>query len=337
MAEKKYEVITIGGSTLDIFMKDGEFEISKKVDDTEQLCMTFGDKIIVDDVHFTYGGGGMNTAVSFAYLGLSTAFIGIVGDDEIGKGILKRVEERGIAHEYITESNEGKSGLSVALHAGKRERTLLLFRGVNDQLKPTYLKEEVLNSSKWLYLSHLSGDSDTCIEKFASFLGDHPETFLAWNPGSTQLKKGIEHLSSLLAHTTILNINKEEAELLSGLSIARDPNLKEFQIDDLTPIHEKLSALGPKIVVITDGKKGASVYEDGNTSTSENHEIDSVKDTTGAGDAFGSGFVAGYSVTGNVTEALQWGIIQSGAVITQFGAQNGLLSRERLEAIQKHL
>ncbi|MBU1167258.1 carbohydrate kinase family protein, partial [Patescibacteria group bacterium] len=254
-----YDIITFGGATLDIFMKDKEFEISEVTNDLKKLCLAFGDKIIVDDVHFTNGGGGMNTATSFAQLGFKTSFLGAIGDDEIGDSIKAKLKKKNISSDLLQTIKDAKSGLSVAMHAGERERTLLLFRGANDDLRPEQVPWEKLSQTKWIYLSHLSGKSDASLSRLADFI-EQNDIKLAWNPGSTQLKKGLPHLEKLLKKTTILNINKEEAELLSGITVARNKNLSQDEIDDMTPVFEKLAKVGPKIIVITDGKKGAAVF-----------------------------------------------------------------------------
>jgi ribokinase len=327
-----YDVITIGGATLDIFMKDQEFEVRKDAEkvDVEEICMVLGDKILVEDVYFTYGGGGMNTASNFSKLGLDVAFIGSVGEDEIGKGILAKLHERGIADEFVLKHADQKSGLSVALHAGERERTILGFRGANNHLNPECIPDDLHKKTQWIYLAHLSGDSHKCLLSLAQQLRKS-DMQLMWNPGSTQLKTGFEGMKELLAQTSVLNINKEEAELLSGVEVARDTTLSDDEIDDLSPLFEKIAEMGPQIIVITDGKRGAAVWKDGAMITSKNHDIAETADTTGAGDAFGSGFLAGYISTGKIEEALRWGVVQGGAVITDFGAQNGLLTRSEME------
>lgn len=331
-----YDVITIGGATLDIFMKDKEFEVRKNKDDidVEEVCMVLGDKILVNDVYFTYGGGGMNTASSLASLGLSVAYIGSIGKDDIGKGIMAKLEEKGIASDFVVQQEEFKSGLSVALHAGERERTILGFRGANDQLTKKALPENIQEKTSWIYLAHLSGGSSMCLESLAEIL-EKTDIKLMWNPGSTQLKLGKEGLAAMLKNTTALNINKEEAEQLTGLDVPRDQSKADDEIDDLTILFEALAETGPEIVVITDGKRGASVWNNGQIYSSKNHDIAETADTTGAGDAFGSGFLAGYISSGNIEEALDWGIIQGGAVITDFGAQNGHLTRLRMDEERK--
>lgn len=327
---KKFDIITIGGATLDIFMKDGEFEVGKFIDDEEQLCVDFGEKIIIDETHFTYGGGGMNTAVSFAKIGLKTAYIGSIGGDEVGDALIKKLEEENINAEFLHIDKKHKTGISVALHAGSRDRTLLLFRGANNHLHQNCIATDMHTQTKWIYLSHLSGKSDLCLDRIAKTV-EESNIKLAWNPGSTQLSKGQKHLERLLQNTTILNLNKEEAEKLTGKFIKRNQDLDESEIDNLKPLFDELLSYGPKIVVITDGKHGAAVSDGIDIVTSKNHEINTVRDTTGAGDAFGSGFVAGYIYTKNIKKSLKWGIVQSGSVVTKFGAQNGLLSKKEIQ------
>lgn len=326
-----FDIISIGGSTLDIFMKDKEFEVGKFLDEKEHLCVDFGEKILIDETHFTHGGGGMNTATSFSKIGLKTSLISSIGDDEVGQSVIKKLEENNVDTSMLHINKKHKTGLSVALHAGSRDRTLLSFRGANDYLlEDCILPESLIGKTSWIYLSHLSGQSDTCLDAIAQVIEKSNIKF-AWNPGKTQLNKGIAHLERLLALTTILNLNKEEAEVLTGKKIHTEKLFLKSDMPDVSELFESLLSYGPKIVVITDGKRGAAVSNGKEVITSKNHEMNIVKDTTGAGDAFGSAFVAGYIYSEDIKKALKWGIVQSGSVVTEFGAQNGLLSKNKIE------
>ena len=124
-------------------------------------------------------------------------------------------------------------------------------------------------------------------------------------------------------------LNKDEAiELaLSGIKLGRkNPNHLNRPIYLLNILQE----WGPKIVVITDGKKGAWAY-DGKKIYYQKIFKARVADTTGVGDSFGSAFLAGLMAEkNNISRALKWGMINSASVLTKVGAQNGLLTRKKL-------
>ena len=321
-----YDVISMGGATIDIFMKSKNFRVAHNCEDITEgplLCLGYDKKVLVEDVHFTCGGGGANTAVSFSRLGLKTSFLGQVGKDEMGERIKNRLGQDKVDLDLLLETDKHKSGFSVALHSYARSRTLLLYRGANDFISKNSIKWDKLKQSKWVYLSHLSGRSQELVTELAKFLRKNKKINLGWNPGSTQIDQGLKELSPLLKETNILFLNKEEAAELAGIKIKKGEKFDK--------LFKKLSSAGPEIVVITDGRNGAKAYLKGETREAGIFEAGEVLDTTGAGDAFASGFTAGFIYTNDIKKALTWGVRQSGAVVTEYGAQNGLLDKKGME------
>ena len=77
-----YDVITVGSATLDVFAKTRFSELIKIIDpkgETDLIAFPSGSKILVDELEFTTGGGGTNTAVAFSRLGHKVAFVGKLG------------------------------------------------------------------------------------------------------------------------------------------------------------------------------------------------------------------------------------------------------------------
>jgi sugar/nucleoside kinase (ribokinase family) len=151
---------------------------------------------------------------------------------------------------------------------------------------------------------------------------------LAWNPGATQITAGKNKLEKLLKNTEILIINKDEAiELVqSDESVKLDYN----EINDAAVLLKIIKSWGPKIVAITDGTEGAYMYDGKNilySPSTSNNKVDS----TGAGDSFGSALVAGYILNSDLETALKYGIINSGSVVGEYGAQNGILGKNEIE------
>ena len=119
----------------------------------------------------------------------------------------------------------------------------------------------------------------------------------------------------------IVFVNKQEAEKLTGLE-AKSEVTKELLM--------ALSGLGPKISVITDGGNGAYVFDGHRFLHCEVLPMDAYE-RTGAGDAFGSGFLGAVIKGKTIDEALIWGTVNSASVIGYIGAQKGLLKEEDID------
>jgi sugar/nucleoside kinase (ribokinase family) len=160
-------------------------------------------------------------------------------------------------------------------------------------------------------------------------LRTHPKTQLAWNPGEKQLAKGRRGLSKLMKYTAVFNVNHDEAVRL--VAVAGHDTSRLTVPNILKIIH----GWGPRIVLITCGRKGSYAF-DGHRRYYEPIKPFPVKDTTGAGDAFGSTFVAGLHIYRNdISKALRLATINSGSEVSQIGAQPGLLRRAKLLELSK--
>jgi len=286
-----YDVITIGGATFDIFMKSEKFRVVPgeqiTVSDVPMLCLIHGTKLVIEGAYFEIGGGGTNVAVGLANLGLKVAFEGVVGKDLEGKRVLELFKKRKVNTSMVSSSNKQKTALSVILYRA-RERTILTYRGISDYLTKDLVDWNKIAKTKWLFVSHLSGKSHNLLKEIIKLKVKNPQIKIAWNPGSTQLDKGIKELSKFLACTDVLIVNKEEAERLTKIKIE---NPKGLKMKSFRPLFEKLTVYGPKIFVITNGRRGAQAYDQGKIHSYPALPVKIIANI-GAGDAFCSGFIA---------------------------------------------
>jgi len=328
---KIYDIITIGGATRDIMFYTGEGLVvpnpKKELTRQELVCFEYGAKISIKESFFTLGGGGNNAAVSFSRLGLKTAAVLALGDDDNGKAVVENLKKNKVETKFIQIIKNQKTGFSFILTLGRsRERTIFLYRGANDKLRIS--KDELRNlKTKWIYVSSLSGDNWQEILSKVQGKGK-----LAWNPGGRQIKAGKRGLANFASLLEVFIVNKDEAIEL----VLSDPSYRKRKADFLNQPKNLLLILkewGPKIVIVTDGRKGAYVYDGKRVYFSPAASIEKkVVDRTGVGDAFGSSFVAGLMIYNGVIEkALKLAIINSASVTTEIGAQNGLLTRGEAE------
>ncbi len=332
----KYDIITIGGATEDITFYTSEgVLIDNKKDILRQklLAFEYGAKIKIDKAHSTFGGGAANTAVSFSRLGFRAASLIAVGQDIRGKKIIKNLEKQKVNTGLVQKIKDNVSGFSFILVGPNNEHIVFSHRAANSNLRfPFGLSSRrrqisdlrFIKKTKWVYITSLSGQWQDVLKRIFSVKG----VKIAWNPGYVQLNKGKSILGKYFKKTEILIVNKDEAiELvISDKKFRSKPFSFYNNIKNLLTI---IKSWGPQIVVITSGKNGADAYDSKKyyhaTIAKEQKRID----TTGVGDAFGSSFIAGLELyNGNIKKAMKLGTKNTASVISQQGAQNGLLTKK---------
>lgn len=311
-----FDIITFGSATRDMFVASKEFAVLKddKFATGEGICVSAGSKVYIDDLLFATGGGGTNAAATFALQGLKAAYVGKVGNDPGGKAIIDELKSFGIKS-FVVETNERATAYSIILSAPGKERSILVYRGASHLLKKKEIPFNKLKT-KWFYLSPLSGE---CAELFEPILNFAKENKIktAVNPGHSQLKLGKEALRPLLNKIDILILNQEEAAELTGVPY-----------QDEKEIFGALDELAPGIVVMSKGPEGV-VTSDGKNLYRAGIPKSGLVDRTGAGDAFGSGFVAGFIQSqGSIEHAIQLGTANATSCVQQMGAKNGLLKKK---------
>jgi ribokinase len=312
-----FDFIAVGDITTDAFIKLKEAEVNCDINQENcTLSMRFGDKIPYESVTVVPAvGNSPNAAVAAARLGLKSAVITNVGDDQEGKEAIGTLEKNGVDTRFVKINTDKKTNYHYVLWYGA-ERTILIKHEEFDYALPP------LPAPKWIYLSSLGENSLDFHHDLAAWLKDHPETKLAFQPGTFQISLGAEKLPDIFSLTEIFFCNLEEAG-----RILKAPAEKEVSI-----LLASLRALGPKIVVLTDGPHGAFAY-DGTTTWQMPIYPDPKPpvDRTGAGDAFASTFTAMIALGSSIPEALRRAPINSMSVVQHVGAQKGLLTKEELD------
>lgn len=320
-----FDIVTVGGATIDVFIETAEKELKKDLSHND-VCFMVGEKILVPSMKVDTGGGGTNTAVAFSRLGLKTGFVGKLGQDVIAKNILEGLAKEKV--KFLGSTGKGESGYSVILMHLPRDRTILTFKGINDQLSSRDVKWNELKT-KWIYFSSLLGQSFATSKKIVAYARKHKIRW-AFNPSMYMAEKGLNHLKPMIDGCDVLIMNKEEAQALLRSKA------------DIPALLKRLSKYA-KIPIITDGSKGAYAYFDGTMYHNIPYNV-KVVETTGAGDAFASGVVAGLMLKKDLEFALKLGQAESESKIQHLGAKNGLLSRNeafrlvnRVKVIKKRI
>jgi sugar/nucleoside kinase (ribokinase family) len=319
---EKIDFLAIGDIVTDAFIKLKDAHVNCRVDTGAcELCMRFGDKIPYEEVYVVKAvGNSPNAAVSAARLGLNTGLLTYIGDDQDGAECIETLKIENINTDFIVKENCKKTNYHYVLWY-EVERTILIKHSEFNYAFPKNLPEV-----GWIYLSSLAPNSLDYHAEIVEFLKNHPETKLAFQPGTFQISLGKEKLKDLYAHTEVFFCNLEEAQ-----------RILEVETKEIKELAQGLHALGPKIVAISDGPKGAHASDGENIYYVPMYpDMASPVDRTGAGDSFSSTFTSALALGKSVEEALKWGPINSMSVVHYVGAQKGLLSREKLEEYLKN-
>ena len=316
MLEKKYDIITFGSATEDVFMSSPNFEVvdGEQFDTKKGLCVSLGSKMHMEKVVFAMGGCGTNSACTFSEQGLKTAFFGAVGKDGFGWEVKKELKRHGVSEDLILEFEEHPTAFSVVLSAPGKERSILEKYGACHMLSEKDIPFKKLKA-KWFYVSSLSAGSHSILVPVLEYAGKNGVKVSSNPAGSLKTDENTEILKTVLDKIDILILNQEESARLTGIDYE---NEKE--------IFKKLDEMVKGIVVMTKGPDGV-VVSDGENLYSAGIPESGMVDRTGAGDAFGSAFTAGYMETKDISHAIQLGTANATSVLQEFGATNGLLKK----------
>lgn len=310
-----YDLLSVGDASIDVFMTPTESEQLCRIDTKECLiAFSYGDKIPVKNLEFCVGGNAANNAVGAKRLGIADTLVLTLGDDHIGGMLVEKLQAEEIDLTYVFQQPSTASNYSTVINYSG-ERTIFTFHAPRSYEFPV-----ALPNVPWAYLTSMGESYRPFYNHFIDWLKKNPNTKLAFNPGSWQLKEGIEAIHDVLSSTFIIFVNREEAEKLTGFGQSLNKE-KDLCI--------ALTKLGPKICVITDGDKGAFAYDLVKAMKVGVLPVDAFE-RTGAGDAFGSGFLSAIIKGKDLGEALVWGTVNSASVIGYTGSQKGLLMAEEM-------
>lgn len=313
-----FDVITFGSATRDVNLKSKAFKIKKDDKDFvtgEGICLALGSKIDIEDIQFTSGGGGTNTAATFAKQGFKTAFCGAVGDDIAGREIVEELKSCRINTSLVLKSKEKATNHSVIVSSDGEDRTILAYRGASDMLNKDNIPWNKLKA-KWLYLAPLSGKLCDTFEDIVNFAFEN-KIKIAVNPGNCQLSLPVDVLKRILKKVDILILNQEEASFLTKVS---------FQ--DELEIFKKIDEICSGIAVMTRGGEGVVASDGKYFYRALPNPERKILDTTGAGDSFSAGFLSDFiRYNGDIEKAIQLGLANSEACLSKVGAKNGLLGK----------
>lgn len=301
------DIISFGAATVDIFAKSQEFIIGNNL-----LSLPYSSKGEISQSLICSGGGATNSSVSFARLGLKSACVALTGQDPLSQYILKDLSDNLVSLELLVSKKSETTDFSIILVASDGGRSILTNRG-DSGLTEKHLNWKKLGLPQWFYITSLEGNLNLLEQLIGYAKENHIK--VALNPGNRELSQK-RRLIPLLPHVDFLLLNKTESEMLTAISITDDH------------FWTKLASYHSRVTAVTNGRDGAYILSGGNTFYSPIINTSPV-DETGAGDSFGSAFVAALIHGRSPEQALFWGIKNSASVVSFLGAKSGLLTLDQ--------
>lgn len=327
---KKQKVLCVGSMGRDIFFPTNEGDVEKDIQKGgkgEKWSFGYGEKIHIEDRFQAPGGCACNVSVGLSRLGVDATAYGVVGADSDGGWIKEELLRDNVDIEHVATKKNSNSDVSfILVREDEGDRIIFANRDVGEKLKVD--KSEV-KWYDWVFVGSLYGndriDNMNAIHDAVVKGG----TSLILNPGMSNIQNDTGKIYDLLHHAKILFVNKKEAQEI----------IKKGELDvngvDLSEESQLLNVLKDimmkeSIIVLTYGNEGAWVLKNERITYVSVKECE-IKDTTGAGDAFASAFVAAVIFGKNISKAMQWGAANSHSVISEYGAHKGLLNKSKIE------
>jgi ribokinase len=313
-----YDMITIGDIKLDTFILLPEATTNCQLRMPEcQLCISYGTKIPVNDIDVQIAGSAPNVAVGLAKMNKQTSVYSQMGKDLINNMAMKCLDDKGVNTSLIKATKNTNSSFAAVLNYKGESTQLVAHREIEYRIQERFPKSE------WIHVSELGGGYEKLYMDVVQLVKKRG-TKISFNPGVIQIKEQKKELFKLLKYTTVLFVNKVEAEHI-------------LQADEKTKIHNLMAGLkklGPKYVVITDGQNGAYSYDGKQLDFAPMFPGDRVE-ATGAGDSFATGFIGALMLGEHHREALRWGSVNAASVVQSIGPTKGLLSHTQIKRCLK--
>lgn len=313
---KDFDFVAIGDITTDAFIRIKDAKVN--CDSTGKKCelsLRFGDKVPYESMEEIRAvGNAANASVAATRLGLDSALVTNIGDDHNGGECIATLHKNKVATDFVTVEKGKETNYHYVLWF-EEERTILIKHHEYEYKFPD------IGNPRWIYLSSTGENSLEYHKQIAEYLRNNNQVKFAFQPGTFQMKMGLENLRDLYTRADIIFCNKEEARRI----------LNKGEEQDIKNLLREMHNIGPNVSVITDGPNGAYGYDG-----YEGFFMPPFPDPkppferTGAGDAFSATFTTAIALGKSLFDAFLWAPVNSMSVVQQVGAQKGLLTQEEI-------
>ena len=317
MTQPRYDVIAIGNAIVDVIANTDDEFIAE-----EQL--TKGGMQLVDEqradalysamgpAREISGGSAANTLAGMSMLGRQCAFIGQVADDQLGQVFAHDIRATGIDFDVAARAGEPATARCLIFVTPDAERTMNTFLGASQFLPADLIDSDAIQSAGILYLE--------------GYLWDPEEPRAAMRRAIEHAKAAGRKVAFTLSDAFVIDRYRDDFISLINDGLIDIMFANEVEISSLAQIEdfeEAVAAISAKVplLVVTRSEKGAIAVKDGKRHEVAAEPVEKLVDTTGAGDLFAAGFLAGLSEGREIDACLKMGAICAAEVISHYGAR----------------
>jgi ribokinase len=323
-----YEIICFGSAGKDIFFPTSGGDVIETPDDLtsqKKIAFELGAKIKIENRFESLGGCAANVAVGLSRLGIKATCVSNIGDDAMGEWIIDELKNNNIGVDFISKDVNKKSDLSAILVDEKSaDRVIFTNKNSSGKLK---LNREEFGDAKWFFISDVHGNWEFQVEEIIK-MAQEEKKHIAFNPREVCIQENSQKVISFIRCCELVFLNKDEAiEIISQIG-----KFSAIEMDDENFLLKEVRKLGVGVIALTDGVRGAWASDGSEIYFISGREVNAV-DSTGAGDAFASGFLGAYFKEKTLKECLEWGIANSSHEVQFYGAIEGLLDEKNISKI----
>uniref|UniRef100_A0A7J3XYG6 Carbohydrate kinase family protein n=1 Tax=Thermogladius calderae TaxID=1200300 RepID=A0A7J3XYG6_9CREN len=300
--ERSLDLVAVGHALVDIRLVVNNFPQPDQESDVEK--QTWG-----------AGGSAVNVSIAGKRLGLKTSIIAKIGFDNFGRLIVDELLREGVD---ISGLRIGLSptGVTIVVINSRGEIVMYGYKGVAEELSPAEVSEYVISRSKWVHIASLNPETTLKVLELA---GKH-KVSTSWDPGRILSRRPWAELEKIVGMVNVVLANEQEYRNMTGLS-------------DYKQAAQKVLEAGAEMAVVKRGEKGAYLKSKGFEEELPAYNVGEVVDTTGAGDAFAAGFIAGLLRGYSPRKALSYANAVAALKITRLGSHEAPSHEEVVDFI----
>jgi len=309
------EIVCIGLMVYDVIIKP----VEKSMFDI--------DTVRLETLKTTSGGDALNAAINMAKLGIKVGLIGKVGNDPFGEYLINRARKYGVITDGVKVAQEHTTSTSIVMVENSAERHFAYYGKTNDSLCIHDIDMDLLAKARFVHVGScmsLKGLEYSGIAELFKKAGSLCKTTsmdVTWDVEG----KWLEKIEDALYHTDIFMPSYDEAKAITGL-------------EELEQMKDFFKKYGIKVLVVKLGSEGCYVTDFRNEYRIKTFNNVPVVDTTGAGDAFVSGFLTGMSKGWNIYSCGLFGNAVASNCVMEFGATDGVKTlKETIEFINENI
>ncbi|HEX8667955.1 MAG TPA: adenosine kinase [Allosphingosinicella sp.] len=317
MTDTRLDVLCIGNAIVDVISaaddgfleQEGLAKGSMRLIDTDEASRLYDRMGPGREVS---GGSAANTAAGIAMLGGRAGFIGRVADDQLGEVFAHDIRSIGVEFDTPPISGQAPTARCLILVTPDAQRTMNTFLGAAQSLDTDSLSDDQVRAAGILYLEGYLWDPEVpraAMERAIDIAREAGGKVAFTLSDSFCVERHRDGFNALIDSGRVDILFANEAEILS---LTRQ--------DHFDAALESASARVP-LLVVTRSEKGAVAVENGRRAEVPAEPVERVVDTTGAGDLFAAGFLAGQAQGRPVEERLRMGAIAAAEVISHYGAR----------------